>query len=408
MRMPSGSAVERALLCPPSTALPRIERHGEEADRGTELHKFLAAARKLGREAALEVIAKKYRPHAEMLDLEQLDIASFASEPAFAYDPETDECRLLGFDIGRAYLEHGWDPTREIACTPDGVGLSEDAALIVDWKSGVGAVTAVARNPQMKTGAICASRYYHRSKVLMLIAHIPEHAKKPWMEPAEITALDLDEWRQTLLAGKKRWAAAQEAWARGELPNVSAGAHCRYCPCAISCPAVGGAITRFRELSAGLSDGMGKPDKDHLADLKRQLTTALTPETARAARMLLVRHQAVLDLVDSALRDHAAQAPIPMDDEGRVWGPRTITLENLDPSVVFRVVREIAGEKLAERAVSWEASKTKIRDVARELAALQGGTIKGWEATILDTVRERGGVVEEPQERFTEYTPKEG
>jgi hypothetical protein len=58
------------------------------------------------------------------------------ASPAFAYDPETDECRLLGFDIGRTYIEHGWDPTREIPCTPDGVGLSPDSALIVDWKSG--------------------------------------------------------------------------------------------------------------------------------------------------------------------------------------------------------------------------------------------------------------------------------
>jgi hypothetical protein len=94
-------------------------------------------------------------------------------------------------------------------------------------------------------------------------------------------------------------------------------------------------------------------------------------------------------------------------EDGRMWGPRTVMMEHLDPEAVYRVVQEIGGDKLAAQAVSWEASKTKIRDVARELAALQGGTIKAWEEEVLKRVRERNGSSQEPQERFMEYTPKE-
>src|SRR5690606_33417344 len=96
----TASKIERVAACPGSEALPHAESTSAAAERGSAGHAFLAAAGKLGREAALEQVPEEHRALCEAIDLDRLPVDLLA-EPAYAWDPVTGKARFLGANIGR-------------------------------------------------------------------------------------------------------------------------------------------------------------------------------------------------------------------------------------------------------------------------------------------------------------------
>lgn len=54
MKLPTGSALDRVIACPPSWLLTQVDRENEDADRGTTKHRFLQLLVESGREEALK------------------------------------------------------------------------------------------------------------------------------------------------------------------------------------------------------------------------------------------------------------------------------------------------------------------------------------------------------------------
>lgn len=69
-------------------------------------------------------------------------VPGMRAEAAYAYDPEADTARLLGYDIGRKYEEHG-KLAHEIAGSADIVWLDGDTVHVRDWKTGRSVTDAV-------------------------------------------------------------------------------------------------------------------------------------------------------------------------------------------------------------------------------------------------------------------------
>lgn len=395
LELPSASAAERGVICPPTVALPRVNHvGGAPQERGTALHAFIADVKEIGRERALEKVPKRYRMHAESLPLESLHLERFQHEPAFVYDVEAGKARLLGANIGRHYREHGWIPDREMPGTPDGVGLSPDAVYVVDWKTGAAEVTHPDDNWQMWVNGLAAARYYQRELVIAEIVHLPEApGRDPWRQRATYDSLKLDMIEDRLREALPRWRAAYEIVAAGKPVHVTAGAHCEYCPCVAACPATGQLVRQFVSWT--------KADQE-----KPDVAAMLDPSNARQAYEMLRRMKSVVDLVETGLKSYASENPIQMDG-GRVYGLRTVEKEELDPAVVFDVVREYAGEEAARIAVTWEASKAQLERAAREIAAkTPGTTIAETMRGLLKSVRERNGSKTFPQKRYEQFKPK--
>lgn len=399
-RLPTGSGVGRAIECPGSTALPRVERtSGAPAERGDAAHTFIAAAKEVGREKALELVHKRWRPYCESIPLEKLNLDSFRPEVAFAYNPITRTSRILGQNIQRRYVEHGGDPSTEIFVTPDGIGLTEDAVYVVDWKSGFAQVASPEDSWQMKTGSVAVATYFQRRIALADVTRLREGGKKPWVESYVFDGIALDDAADQMAAAMPSWQEAYEQVQRGERPRIVAGEHCGYCQCVADCPATSGLIQRF----AAIAYGNEQPPA--VGDLTPWIVSRLTPDRARQTRELLVQLKSVTAQVENALKDYSTAQPFPMGG-GKVYGPRSVEKEALDPSVVWAVLKFHGGEELAKLAVSMEATKTGLKEAARELAATKGGRISTWEERLLQEVRDRGGSIVTPGTRFEEHTPR--
>ncbi len=67
--------------------------------------------------------------------IEKNRVSGWRAEVAYAYDPQTNSGRILGYNIGREYEKHGKLP-HEIAGSADIGWLSGDTACVDDWKTG--------------------------------------------------------------------------------------------------------------------------------------------------------------------------------------------------------------------------------------------------------------------------------
>lgn len=390
MSLPSSSSVQRAMACPASTALPQVGHVGsEDQSRGIAVHAFIADVKALGRAEALERCPKRWRLYCESIPLDDLHLERFLPEPAFALNVTTGKVRLLGQNIGREYVKHGGDPENEIFCTPDGVGISEDAVYVVDWKSGMAYVPRPVENWQIRVGSICAATYYQKQQAVGEITHLPQSpTDDPWRQRDTFDLLQIDGWLEELLEAVPVWRAAQAAEREGRPLAVVTGSHCQFCPCVASCPATGALMRTF----AGLDPAKGLGE--------------LTPETAKLVREQFQRHKQVMEMVDAALKAYASSQPIPTSTAGKFYGLRTVEREELDPRIVFDLVREQYGEEFARKAVSWEATKTGLEEVAREIAAATGSSSRETMRGLLAAIRERGGSRTLPQQQYREFKPK--
>lgn len=383
----TASARERIQHCPASASLAQINVATEWADTGNAGHDAVAAFVTQQREgmsldASLVNVAAEWQPLCESLAKYAVHLRP---ELAFAFDVVSGKARVLGENIGRNYKLDGF----EIAGTADLAGVINDEAIIVDLKTGHGAVTHPERNPQLAMLAVMAARAWgcDRARVAILTCHEGEEPRWAWHE---LEMWDLDAAALELLDEYHRVCRAREVIEGGNVPSVNEGAWCKYCPAVPVCPAKTALIKR-------LANGAEMDELELMLPLDAK-TAGMAWERRGYAMQLLKRIEAAC---------HAA-----MDQFGHLELPNGKWLkkvevegnEKLDGETVFEVTHEMCGRILAEAAVSYTATKKQLEDAMRS-AHGRGGAAKV--RAVLDEVRKRGGATRGTTTKLVEVEPED-
>lgn len=371
--LPSFSGWWRAALCPASAILPRVEEIGEPAERGKAIHEYLANVGRLGKEEALALVSPEWREACEAIPIEILpyvDPDQYAHEVTFILDLRTGEA----IELGRGPTARNRPAERgawQTVGTVDLLGLTEDRAVVLDWKTGYSRAEPAHRNWQVRMGALAACRVFNKPKATVGLLYLGKDGEPPWFDCADLDEFDLAVFRHDAhaLAGALFEQALREA------PRTVLGAHCRYCPARVSCPAQMSLVRELAEHPAGESE-----------DIKK----AITPELVRSAYERYRVVKAALANAGAALKAYAAEYPIDLGD-GLWYGEKVTQPEELDGEVAFEVISEQLGLAAARAACEMTTSKEAIKRVVRPFAKARDVTIKSLNDAALDEIRKRGG-----------------
>ncbi len=366
MRLPTASALDRAIACPASCVLPASYTTGADAETGTAIHEFVAAARAgaEAREAALAAIADDdVRDRCEAIDLSRIP-AGAESEVALAWDDVSDCAVRLAVPRARAYpATDAWYGTADL------VGRLPDRRVwVADLKSG--RAPRAADSMQLKMLALAAARLTGASEAVVAMVSIRHDGRLAW-DQADLDAWQLEETAAALRDLRRRIADAADA----HPPATRAGSHCRYCPAVPYCPAQTALVRHFATL-----------DLETIDARIAEMTTDEAGQLYERVEMVL----AVAERAKSVLRDRAAREPLPLPD-GRVLGPVPWTSRTIDNAIALRVIRERFGDEAltAAAGVTWKGMEAAAR--------LLG--IKPLRA-VADAVREAGGLSERKTTRI--------
>lgn len=385
----SGSSLGRAVACPPSALLPHVDVILEAGTRGTVIHEYLASVPVLGREAALENVPEDYQSAAQAVRVDVLpvkDPGAWSAELAFAYDPATDTARELGRGLSRRYAGH--IRAGEIPGTADVVGLTEDAVVVLDWKTGrLARKERAADSYQLRFYALAAARAFKRSKAIVALVHIDEDGE-PWWDMAELDALDLDATAAEIRMLLARLDDEASAMALGETPRLVEGSHCKYCPALPHCPAKA-------KLAVALGTGM--------VDLP-----TITAENAPHVLEALELAESLLKHIRESVKEYARLQPIALAN-GEVFGPVESRTETIDPVKGAAVLAARFGAEVGQDAVEQtpKLTKTRLGIVLREwMKANPGHRIKALETEALGLLRAGGAVSVAVSEQVKRHRPK--
>lgn len=374
---PTASEGELVDICLGPVVLPRAEETNDDAGYGNVGHLFLQRIVELGglagggREKALETFEPDQREMLEAFDVESLplDPDRVAAEVALAWNPMTDTGRELGRGLSRDYS--GALP-EELVGTVDLLALLDaDGVIVIDWKFLFGHVTPVRKNRQMRRLALLAARAYGRRRVVVRIIRPRENAR-PWVEEAEFDAWDLGD-----IADEQRAMVARVDAARAPGAHVGlvVGDHCNRCHSNRFCPAyttwvssVAIAVAdKIPDLTAAMTGEQTREWKMRVDELVENVTRELTPDMMAVAHGRLKALEYFAESFRDALRTLAMRTPFPLKD-GRWYGARERTENRLDGRVVWGVVAELYGDKLAWEVADVKVTLEKLRAQARGIA----------------------------------------
>lgn len=239
MKIPTGSSLERSMICTGVVSLPHVNSLNEAASAGNALHDFHYWSRKDGTETAWKMVSH-YR--AEPLDedllkrLKQFELMlpkipqppGYVGELALCYDIATDTARVIGENVGRQYGKLG---DSEIALSLDITGQEGNRTYVYDIKTGFTAVSPPSLNWQLRVGALAHSRAFRTNCATVGITSTK--GLYPYTETADFDEMDLDGFASELQGALAKW--------KGE-PKFTTGSHCAYCPAMNSCPAMTGLV----------------------------------------------------------------------------------------------------------------------------------------------------------------------
>jgi hypothetical protein len=370
LRMPTASSLDRADHCPPSHWLPLAGAESVYAILGKGVHEFIVRWRdELGRDrdAALAEIDED-APHREFCEAIPLDALPEGGklEVAFAYDPETDTARIIGYNIGRAYREHGALP-HEVCGTADLVGTADGVLIVIDWKSGFGIVPKW----QLRFLALagCRALGLSRAKVCNWFLRANGTIIEDEDSVEEFDAFDLDQIAEDLRGVLARLKAAHAA--ASERPSVRGGAWCEYCDCKPHC-----------DLQTGLAKrGLGM-----------KLVEPMTEQRATEAWLLFDMLEGIAAAGKVGLREFAKQYPFP-DGRGNVIQQVERSSTKLIAEKALPALREAFSPELAEAACERDITQASLeralraKNIGKPLAPLKRRAMKA--------IEQCGGVVKE-------------
>lgn len=346
--VPTGSRLELAARCPASHVLPQSPTpETEAAERGTDAHAFLqhagadraGALKRLKHEDLQRRLATFERPELH---------PPWEREVAYRLDiiSGTAERREIGSP--RAY------PPEDIYSAGSiGVWMSLDCMKVeggvveyTDWKTGF------ALHPrdslQIKAGLAAMARAHGATAGVGRVVRIPDEPEAdPYVMEHAYDVLDLDAAAlqvRNVVGGVQNIDLLRRKDPDKEIPT-NPGAWCRYCPAQPACPAQ----TRAMALAVRIEP----------IDLTRRIQDAGLYAAWQALEELSKRVRQELEI-------RAARAPIPVGG-GKVWGPMLRSKRSVDDGeAAYRVLVDMLGAELAEKAVSRSTNLTAIRDVIRE------------------------------------------
>lgn len=365
---PTFSAIERAMACGASMTLPQAILSRAFAEDGTAIHAYLA-----DETHNIDRVPESVRARCRAIDLSQLPAgAEWGHEITLAYDPQTDEARELGRDLKRDYSAAR---AAEYVGTCDVIGVTPDAVIVGDYKSGFLKVTKASDNWQLMVGALAACRAYGRDRAILWVIYLPE-GEDPMFDKATMDALDLDMVRASLKKLSQRLMGPQ---------TPTEGDHCRYCPAISACP------PKLALIRAACTDPAA-------------LRYEITPTNATEAYLAMRRAESVIKQLKAALSSYSFGSPIDVGD-GMVYGPKTEWRESLNPICVEAALEKLYGPKVARAALELTATKASVGRAVeacgrgakqRAFAAIRAaGGVEMKQVTKVAEFRARGGRVTE-------------
>lgn len=370
----SGSEYPRVRACPASAALPQIRTTNEWAESGIDGHGALnrytkAVHADVPLPDALDAIPGEWQALCGAVGNNAL-AWGLRSEAAYAFNVATGASRFLGCDLERRY---NLEPF-EIACTLDLDGTDGDAAVVIDAKTGHGDVVAAKSNQQLRFQALCAARARGLDHARVALLRCTADGTPRW-DWHHIEAWDLDAIEEDVRLAYAQASLAITDVRAGRVPNVTEGAHCKYCPAAPVCPAKTALIRQIADGTALDAPEFNKP---------------LAPSQAGLAYRRIQAFKQLLRPIEAAVMaclDEQGTLPLP---DGKTL--RKVIVpgnEKLDGDTVHAVLSEMYGRDIADAGVERHATKKAIKD-ALKLATVKGGTSEA-ERRVLDEVRKRGG-----------------
>lgn len=350
MALITASGSERAVKCNASLSLPRVYTTSASAERGTELHEFIATSLLRGRDAALAECAEEYRAECTAIDMAAVQEAigpfdSLFVELAMSANLKTGKGEILGENIKRAY-PHTDDPM-EVYGTGDLLAFKSSVLSVLDVKTGR-KVKPAGQNPQLLTLATLARAAFAAqdlkpSAYRLGILYIGEDGEV-YLDQAVVDDMELDGWAHELRGAVQGAIRAQAKVDRGQVPNVSTGDHCRYCPAFNACPA-----KQSLALDLARNAGVFKPGAGNLE---------LNPQ--QAGEVYAKAKDAVewLETIMSAIKERAQHEPIPLPSGATL---REVSgAESIDYNLAFPVLMQY-GADIAANAAEAKITKASLK-----------------------------------------------
>lgn len=343
----TGSGLGRARACPASVLLPQTYAAGGKYERrGNVVHEYLASAPTLGRDGALANAPEDMRVALGCIELDALpvDPGKYAAEVCFRYDVRTDTAHEVSRGASDRAYERDPDPWH-VWGTADVVGMTADAVVVGDYKTGWSDLGPVRDNWQLRFYALAACRAYGRDRAIVFIIRIREDGS-PWYERAELSALDLDATAHSIsvLVDQLEDAKKQDA---SEI-RVVEGAHCRYCRAFAQCPA-----------KATLAAALGRGE---LAPPVLDASNALAVyERAQAAKEVIAR-------VEASLEEYARLSPIDLGN-GWVYGQKELPSEKIDALLAQPILKAHGLADAIETTLA--VKKDRLKDEIRKSVSVK-------------------------------------
>lgn len=363
---PSASSMPRLFLCLASGLLKQTEYHTAFADAGHERH--------AGHEEAIVAGDLSTLPSEVQALLEGMTVRA---EVAVVYDVAAHTARELGTQLGRSY---GTLKPFEIPGSMDALAISGRRGIVVDHKS-FEFVDHPERNQQTLLYALAVALIYDLDEVTVVIWY----TERPDMKPvvATLDRMDLDAYAEDVKQLYVRAGAAVNDPHSLENPGPK---QCKYCRAFLDCNAQ-------KKLAIDLQTDVVVSQFNSMIPFESDQDAADTHDLKDRVRLWLKR-------VEAALAAYAIDHPYRLND-GRMYGEiEKLGNKEIDGDKAYEYIREAYGQKLADDAVSREATQAGIERALRRAGLKQPNKLK---EDIVSELDKRGGVTQKKKVELGYY-----
>lgn len=411
----SASSAQRVEVCPPSEVLAQVMNVSEAADQGSAGHEHMHLRATVGIDAAVqrldETLAKwnvEERDAAflrsRLMKFEWSPPAGAVMElrlalmPDFSVQRVPEEQRFFPDAIFTGQFDVMWSEPQPLIVKPSGQILCppETVLVVADYKLGKDSwVHTIEANLQLAIYAFLAARWTGAERVTAATI-FPGPGEGDWDSfPRPWGPRQIDEMEKRirkLLASVER---NQKKLADGEPLELKEGRHCLYCPARSHCPAKTAMFKRVFDSGAAAALGSAPLTTEQA----RYAANAL-PEFTRFAKEL----REVLELYVEE------NGPIPLDDDGVVWGPLEGSSGVILPGPARDILREELGIEYADEALLRPLiSKKTIEEAVKRKHDDEGirRRLRPTMGRILGKLEEVGAVQRKPKTTWCAHRPSE-
>jgi hypothetical protein len=326
------------------------QRRSSELNRdalsGIIRHRFLAEASLVGRDAALERVPADHRALCADIEVQNTpagDGAGWVHEVAYRWDADRDTAVELWRGSNHRHYPRA---RRAIFGTFDAVGVTDEAVLVVDYKTGAAEYPPAGEVWQLRFGALAAARALGRDRARVALCRLSDSGQ-PFYEWAEFGPVELDTFAVQLADLLDDIELARSVFDDENVPT-STGPHCKYCPSRDWCPSMTGFARLMGQVAAN------EAPRESLVGIPPDATDQ---QVARALERADIIEQLVTE-VRAQAEKLAAERDIPLRN-GYVLGLKEHPSTEIDAVKAVPVLATLFGEDVASAAVSLNPEMTQ-------------------------------------------------